>query len=59
MMEKVEIAVRVLGVGYALGICGMILQLQGEDTSEEMAALVALGWAERCVCMRAQTSSCW
>ncbi|KAL4176623.1 hypothetical protein KRP22_001564 [Phytophthora ramorum] len=31
-MEKVEIAVRVLGVGYALGICGMILRLQGHDT---------------------------
>ncbi|RLN61374.1 hypothetical protein BBJ28_00012052 [Nothophytophthora sp. Chile5] len=28
-MEKVEVAIRVLSVGYALGICGMILRLQG------------------------------
>lgn len=45
MMEKVEIAVRVLGIGYALGICGMILRLQGEDTSRLARRLTGIAGA--------------
>lgn len=34
-MEKVEIAIRLLSTCYAVGICVMILRLQGQDTSED------------------------
>ncbi|KAG1693847.1 hypothetical protein DVH05_022767 [Phytophthora capsici] len=39
-MEKVEIAIRVLSVCYAVGICIMILRLQGQDTSSIMLQVV-------------------
>ncbi|CEG48341.1 uncharacterized protein PHALS_06167 [Plasmopara halstedii] len=40
MNVKVEIAVRVLSTCYAVGIGGMILSLQGEDTSYIMLQVV-------------------
>ncbi|KAJ0401371.1 hypothetical protein P43SY_001309 [Pythium insidiosum] len=39
-MEREEIAIRVISVGYALGIVGLILRLQDEDISECMHALL-------------------
>ncbi|KAK1934400.1 Protein disulfide-isomerase [Phytophthora citrophthora] len=39
-MEKVEIAIRVLSLCYAVGICVMILRLQGQDTSSIMLQVV-------------------
>ncbi|KAG7399816.1 hypothetical protein PHYBOEH_007815 [Phytophthora boehmeriae] len=39
-MEKVEIAIRLLSIGYALGIFGLILRLQGQETNYIMLATV-------------------
>ncbi|KAL3664181.1 hypothetical protein V7S43_011062 [Phytophthora oleae] len=39
-MKKVEIAIRVLSICYAVGICVMILRLQGQDTSSIMLQVV-------------------
>ncbi|KAE8878113.1 hypothetical protein PF005_g8255 [Phytophthora fragariae] len=39
-MEKVEIAIRVLSTCYAVGICVMILRLQGQTTSYIMLQVV-------------------
>jgi hypothetical protein len=39
-MEKVEIAIRVLSVGYALGILIIILRMQGQDTSASASKLL-------------------
>ncbi|KAG7381970.1 hypothetical protein PHYPSEUDO_005441 [Phytophthora pseudosyringae] len=39
-MKKVEIAIRVLSTSYAVGICVMILRLQGQDTSAIMLQVV-------------------
>lgn len=40
VMEKVEIAIRVVGVLYALGMLLLILELQDRDISASMAATV-------------------
>ncbi|RLN59527.1 hypothetical protein BBJ29_005098 [Phytophthora kernoviae] len=39
-MKKVEIAIRMLSIGYALGIFGMILRLQGQATNYIMLVTV-------------------
>ncbi|KAJ0402665.1 hypothetical protein ATCC90586_006179 [Pythium insidiosum] len=38
-MEREEIAIRVISVGYALGIVGLILRLQDEDISDLWAII--------------------
>lgn len=59
-MEKVEIAIRMLSIAYALGILIIILCMQGQDTSTLSVGLFRSQphANPECVVSSHQTTSC-